>query len=255
MDGGSPRKLTAGADPAIAPDGSRVAYTALGKGSERRIVVIDVQSGTKTVFRDVPSDNAFGPIWSPNSGQIIFEIFVNNHWRLGLTTASGTDFAFIGESSPTHSDYYSPVFAPDGKSIYCQDLTNIYQLDLTGKLLTQWKISELVPGCDLDSGSRISPAQDGRRILMDASLSEEGEIKSWNGPAPAVFLWDLASGKSKRLTKGLPYGWAPCWINDVEYFFTGSNNTGSYGIYRASLSGGSPKNIIKNASGVTLGGK
>src|SRR3981081_3455317 len=83
-DGTASRKLVTGVDAVISPDGSRVAYTVLGKGSDRHIAVIDIATETKTVFQHLPSDNAYGPVWSPDGKQLVIRIFFKNHWRLGL---------------------------------------------------------------------------------------------------------------------------------------------------------------------------
>ncbi len=252
LDGTGARKVATGADPAISPDGTRIAYTELGKQTVRHIAVIDLATGAKTIVRDVPSDNAYGPIWSPDGKQLVFKIFVNSHWRLGLIPADGTGFQFIGELSPTNQDYESPAWALDGKSLYSQDLTNIYRIDLTGKVLSQWKISEALLNAGMNSGDRIDPAADGQHLLLDADLDEDGPIKNWDGPSPAVFLFDIATGKSKRISSLMPYAWEPYWLNEQEYLFTGTKDGKHFEIYKTSLSGGSPQLLIKNASGVTV---
>jgi TolB protein len=255
VDGTASRKLVTGVDAVISPDGSRVAYTVLGKGADRHIAVIDIATETKTVFQHLPSGNAYGPVWSPDGKQLVIRIFFKNHWRLGLIQQDGTGFQFIGGLSPTNTDYYSAVWAYDGKSLYCQDLTNIYQIDLSGNVSTKWKIGDVVPNCDLDSGSQIEPAADGQHILLDASLNEEGPIKDWEGPPSAIFLVDIASAKSKRLTPPVPYAWAPCWLDDREYLFTGAPDARHRAIYKATISGGTPQVLIKNAEHASVGGR
>ncbi len=70
LNGAGAHKIVAGNDPAISPDGARVAYTEPGKGSNRHIALIEIASGKKAVFRNLPSDNAYGPIWSPNGQRL-----------------------------------------------------------------------------------------------------------------------------------------------------------------------------------------
>ena len=252
LDGTGAHKIATGADPAISPEGTHVAYTELGKETVRHIGVIDLASGAKTIFRNFPSDNAYGPIWSPDGKQLFFKIFMNSHWRLGLVRADGTGFQFIGELSPANQDFESPAWAPDGKSLYSQDLTNIYRIDLTGKVLTQWKISDALPNADMNSNNRIEPAADDQHLLLDADLDKDGPIKDWDGPPPAVFLFDIAAGKAKRISPATPYAWEPCWLNEQEYLFTGTKDGKHFEIYKASLTGGTPQLLIKNGSGVTV---
>jgi hypothetical protein len=252
LDGTAVRKIVSGADPAISADGTHVAYTESGKDTIRYIGVIDLVSGVKSLFRNLPSDNAYGPTWSPDDKELLFKIFVNAHWRLGLVRADGTGFQFIGELSPTNQDFESPAWALDGKSLYCQDLTNIYQIDLTGKVLSRWKISDALSKADMNSNNRIEPATDGQHLLLDADLDKDGPIKNWDGPPPAVFLFDITTGQAKRISPVTPYAWEPYWLNEKEYLFTGTNDGKHFEIYKATLAGGTPQLLIKNASGVTV---
>ncbi|MBV8353143.1 MAG: PD40 domain-containing protein [Verrucomicrobia bacterium] len=252
LDGTNARKIVTGADPAISPDGTRVAYTELGQGTVRHIAVIDLATGAKTSFRNLPSDNAYGPVWSPDGKQLVCKIFVGDHWRLGSVRADGTAFKFVGELSPTNQDFESPAWAPDGQSIYCQDLANIYRIDLTGKVLSQWKISEALSNADMNSGDRIEPSSDGSHLLLDADLDRDGPIRKWEGPPPAVFLFEISEGKAKRISPDIPYAWEPCWLSEQEYLFTGTRDGRHFEIYKTSLTGGNPQVLIKNASGVTV---
>jgi TolB protein len=138
LDGSGAHKIVTGDDPAIAPDGARIAYTETGKGGTRHIAVIEVSSGKKVVFRDLPSDNAYGPVWSHDGQRILFNIFTENHWRLGLIAVDGSGFQFVPAPPGVTQDLFSPAWADDN-NIFGQDLTNIYQVDLSGKTLAQWK--------------------------------------------------------------------------------------------------------------------
>jgi len=104
-------------------------------------------------------ETGYQTVWSPEGKQLVFKIFVSGHWRLGLIQADGTGFQFIGKLSPTDQDYESPAWAVDGKSLYTQSLTNIYRIDLSGKVLVQWKISESLLNADMNSiiGSNRRP--------------------------------------------------------------------------------------------------
>src|ERR1700759_5251524 len=61
FDGSGAKKITAGLFPDISPDGTHVAFnTEEETGTNawaRHIAVIDLASGKRTVFKDVPSDN------------------------------------------------------------------------------------------------------------------------------------------------------------------------------------------------------
>jgi TolB protein len=253
LDGTGAHKIVAGDDPAISPDGARVAYTEPGKGKEiiRHIAVIEVSSGKKAVFRNLPSDNAYGPVWSPDGQHLLFNIFTGDHWRLGLIGVDGSGFQFVQTPPTVTQDLFSPAWAMDGKAIFAQDIA-IYQIDLNGKTLAQWKISDALPNADMNSNNRIEPSTDGKTFLVDADLNEEGSIKSWDGPPPAVFLFDVSAGKGRRVSAAKVYAWDPYWINAEEYLFTSTIDGRHFGIYKASLSGEKPRLVMNNASTVTV---
>jgi TolB protein len=97
-DGTEVRKLIKGADPSISPDGSKVAFTMSPPGEKellRFVAVADVATGATKIFKTTPSSNSFGPVWSPDGSQILFETFVEKHLRLGLLNADGSEFRFF----------------------------------------------------------------------------------------------------------------------------------------------------------------
>jgi TolB protein len=251
LDGSGAHKIVTGDDPAISPDGALIAYTETGKGSTRHIAVIEVSSGKKAVFRNLPSDNAYGPVWSPEGQRILFNIFTENHWRLGLIGVDGSGFQFVPAPPTVTQDLFSPAWADDN-SIFAQDLTNIYQVDLSGQPLAQWKISDALPNADMNSNDRIVRSDDGKSFLVDADLNEEGQIKSWEGPPSAIFLFDISTGKAHRVSPAKVYAWDPFWLGAADYLFTGTIDGRHSGIYKASLAGEKPQLIINNASSVTV---
>jgi TolB protein len=252
LDGTGAHKIVIGDDPAISPDGTRIAYTEPGKGSIRHIAVIEVSSGKKVVFRNLPSDNAYGPVWSHDGQRILFNVFTENHWRLGLIGVDGSGFQFVPAPPAVTQDLFSPAWVTEGNTIFAQDLTNIYQVDLNGKALAQWKISDALPNADMNSNNRIVCSDDGKSFLVDADLDEEGQIKSWEGPPPAVFLFDISTGKAHRISPAKVYAWDPFWLNAQEYLFTSTMDGRHFGIYKGSLSGEKPQLIVNNASSVTV---
>ena len=77
VDGPHSKKIADGSWPAISPEGTRVAFNTEGDaknrpGPERHIAIADVGSGKVTVLPNIPSDNCFGPVWSPDEKQLAF---------------------------------------------------------------------------------------------------------------------------------------------------------------------------------------
>ena len=251
LDGSQARKLIRGADPCISPDGQKVAFTispAEGKEVVRYIAVRELPNGSTKVFKEIPSNNCFGPVWSPDGSQILFEILAENHWRVGLLNSDGSGFRFF-EMPLRDPGWWSIIWAPDGKSIFSQDLEKICRFDLDDRLRASWEIGKIIPNGDLDSCRRLSVSDDGRRLLIDVNMDEEESPKDWEGPPPAIWLFDIPSGKATRLTPKMSYASDSCWLNQSEYLLVdATKNEKISSIYQASISGGTARRVIKDAA-------
>jgi hypothetical protein len=64
LQGSSSKKIANGMDPCISPSGEKVAFTFLGKGSQRYIAVADIAPGAKRLLKDVPSQKWRKPVGS-----------------------------------------------------------------------------------------------------------------------------------------------------------------------------------------------
>jgi TolB protein len=202
----------------------------------------------------MPSDNCFGPVWSPNGSQILFEIFVDNHWRLGLVNADGGGFQFF-KTPFREQGWSSPCWAPDAKSIYCQDLENICRFGLDGELLAKWEVSKTIPKGDMDSSKRLSVSGDGQKLLIDLNMDEDVTLKDWEGPPPAIWILDIASGKATRLTPKKSYASDSCWLSDSEILVVDAQKDAKVSsIYRVSISDGASRLVIKNAFNPSVSG-
>jgi TolB protein len=197
LDGTGAKKIADGIFPAISPDGTQVAFNTVEKTSDttyvRHIAVTEIASGKTTVFKDVPTDNSYYPTWSPDRKRLLFTLRQNEVWDLGLINAAGTDFRVLKKGAPNEVTRYSPIWARDGQSVFCQDMTNIYRLGLDGAVLAQWKIGKIIPNGDMSGDGRIDVSPNGKRLLLGIDMSEESNRKDWDGPLPALWSFDLDS--------------------------------------------------------------
>jgi TolB protein len=245
LQGGSSKKIANGMDPCISPSGEKVAFTFLGKGSQRYIAVADIAPGTKRLLKDVPSDNCFGPVWSPDGQSIVFKIFIDNAWRFGLINADGTGFRFLETSGK--SDLWSPCWTADGRSIYCQDLSTIYRISREGKALSSWDVAKIIPNGSMSSSSQMSLSPDGQRLVIEADMDEDVTIKDWEGPPPAIWIFNLQTETASRLTPSKMLATSPCWLNSNDILFDAPSANGkTTSIYRTGISLFKPVVFIKN---------
>jgi TolB protein len=252
-DGTDQKKITEGALPEISPDGTRVAFNTVADsktrpGPERHIAVADLSTGKITVLKDVPSDNCFGPVWSPDGSKLAFSIMADKQWQLGLVNANGSDFRFVKNAGLRSEAFGAPEWARDGKSIFCHDLDNIYQIDLEGNVLKKWELSKILTDASMNGGDRLSVSPDGKELLMDVDCGAEHERKNWDGPQPAIEKFDLASEKAVRVTGKDDFVWEPFWLSNDEFLcIMQKENENDASIYRMSLDGKSMKLLVKHA--------
>ena len=253
IDGTHQKKITTGALPEISPDGTRVAFNTsedskTRPGPERHIAVADVASGKVTVLKDIPSDNCFGPAWSPDGSKLAFSIMAEKAWQLGLVNADGSGFRFVKNAELKSEAFGEPTWARDGKSIFCHDLDNIYQIDLDGNVLKKWKLSKILTDAGMNGGDRLTISPDGKALLMDVDCGAEHERKNWDGPQPAIEKFDLASEKAVRITGKDDFVWEPFWLTGDEFLcILQKENENEPSIYRMSLDGKSMKLLVKHA--------
>jgi TolB protein len=252
-DGTHPKKIAAGALPEISPDGTRVAFNTEADaktrpGPERQIAVADLSNGKVTVLNDIPSDNCFGPVWSPDGSKLAFSIMAEKEWHLGLVNTDGSGFRFVKNAGLKSEAFGTPEWARDGKSIFCHDLDNIYQIDLDGNVLKKWELSKILTDASMNSNDRLSVSPDGKTLLMDVDTGAAHERKNWDGPQPAIEKFDITSEKAVRITGKNDFVWDPFWLSNDEFLcILQKEKENEPSIYRMSLDGKSMKLLVKHA--------
>ena len=249
LDGTGAKKIVDGSQPEISPDGSRVAYNTNDsqKGVIRHLAIFNLATGKVTKFDKIPSDNSYGPTWSPDSKQLLFNTFIGSDWQIALINADGDGYRVL-TATEADKTVYAPAWTADGKSFFSQDIQSIYLMDLDGKVIKKWDIHAIIPNGDMSSASRLSASPDGKSLIMDVDMSGEKNRPDWDGSPPAIWLLDLASGKAKRLTKVGLFAWQPYWINTEDYLFISQGvKEKEPSLYRESINGKLNKPILKDA--------
>ncbi len=116
-DGTGAKKLADGNLPDISPDGTRIAFNTNEPGTRspvRHIAVVEIASGDLTVFKDIPSDNCFGPIWSPDGSALLFNIYMEDDWQLGFVKSDGSEFRIVKKAAAKGRSYGAPCWAANG---------------------------------------------------------------------------------------------------------------------------------------------
>lgn len=252
LDGTGERKMAVGIFPSISPDNTHLAFTSVEKKGEtsylRRIAVLEIASGEMKVFKDVPSENSYYPAWSPDGKRILFTLRRDEVWDLATIAPDGTDFRVIKKGASNEVTFYAPCWARDEGSIFCEDMTNIYQISLSGSVLNKWNIAKIIPNGDMSGDGRIDVSPDGKQLLLSIEMGEESNRKDWDGPLPALWTLEIATQKAVRITPRSIFGWDACWMDSQNILFL-SQPAGEKeaSIYRISTDGKNLKRLLKNA--------
>jgi TolB protein len=250
LEGKNAKKIAEGNLPEISPDGTAIAFNTNEEGSSspiRHIAVYDLTAGKSTILKNIPSNNCFGPAWSPDSKSLLFSIYLDQNWQIAFIQKDGTGFRVVKKAEKKNNAFYMPAWAADGKSFFSHDLDSIYQFALDGSLLKKWEIHKIIVNGDMNSNSRINVSPGGKLLLMDIDMGEEHERENWDGPPPAIWVLDFSQDHAIRLTPDNFFAWEPSWINSEEFLFMSQGEKEEItSIYRGSLKEKGFQLVLKN---------
>lgn len=201
--------------PAWAPDGRRLAYTALadGRGSVQVLTLATGQAVT------VPGTSGAGlnitPAWSPDGRTLVWSNITEEGAQLVRFNIADNCCAqrlTVGR----FADNLSPTFAPDGQRLAFVSTRagapQIYAMSVTGtdaELLVPYDAGESGPS----NGPEWSP--DGASIVFHRDVNR----------APQIFVFDVASGRTRQLTSA-GRNEDPTWAPDGRHIAFVSDRSG-----------------------------
>jgi uncharacterized protein YraI len=264
---GSLRRLTSGFDPALSPDGSKVAFTR--SGGEQGIYVINVDgSGERLVFGERHS--LISPKWSPDGGQILFvrrdyswKCKDHSEWRghYNCRPAQPGDGVLptIRETRPRLA-----VVDLDGNNY-----RDIASLDTASA--PDWTNAGIVYSSDAGIQVTSPSRQDANRVVHFDRFLQYHQDPDWqpraDGSAGRIVFqqrrashWDLyavnpdGSGlealtrPATVLVDSMPSNVAPAWSPDGEQIVflsnrTPENSAGAWGVWVMDANGGNQRRL------------
>lgn len=248
-------------DPAISPDGLAIAYAA-GVPGQMRVYVRQISGGRMVPLTD---EGMVGgqrwPQWSPDGTRLVFQA---GRPHLSGRSQKGTGALFVvpalggvarqltGEVPQAVA--ISPAWSPNGRQIAFGGVDGVYVLPSEGGD----KAERLAAGSEVHSPA-WSP--DGRRIAFVSRgiYFTFGEESLGNLSTSTLFVVDIPSRKTTRVTSGDWLDVSPVWMPDSRTMLFVSNRGGGRDVFRQRFTGsgdpqGEPERVSSglNAHGVSL---
>jgi TolB protein len=220
-DGGNPMPLTKyrslSINPAISPDGSRLAFTGYAKGTPR-IMLLDTLSGRPLSFYNQEASMNATPAFSPDGKQIYYASTASGLAQIYVAALDGQGFRRV-----THTDTIDvePKVSPKNSNVMLfaggQSHPQIYRMATDGT-----GVERVTNG----SGEATNPAwnQDGQHFAF-----------SWTSGIAAgnfnLFVMDIGTHEYLQLTKGQGRNENPSWAPDSRHLVFMSDRSGKSQIY------------------------
>ena len=220
--GGSPILLVAGAlDPAVSPDGSRIAFARPGPAGLTRIAVTPLDDLADVELLTGDSDglwNHEGPSWSPKGKNLCYADF-RDLWLVAI------DGGAAHRLTSEHAADSEPVWSQDGRYIYFASMRE--------GTTALWRIR--------NSGGRPQRVTIGTGPEREPSVSVNGSRLAYSTYVDDrdVVIADLETGASRRLP-GLRIEGSPDISPDGRSVVFVSNRRGLFDLWLQDLQDGRP---------------
>ena len=224
--------------PAVSPDGSTIAFTAVG-----RIWRVPATGGVATPLTD-DGHYATRPVWSPDGDRIAFAAKQHGNFDVFIMPAGGGKITRLTYHS---ADDLPHAFSPDGASVYFASsrlgspqtiLAGTYegsdQLYAVPAMGGRTRL--IIPTPALE----VSPDAAGRQLLYENRPIYENEWRKGavSDGAHDIWLYDLGKKSHVRLTDFRGEDRDPVWAPDGSGYYYLSERSGSFNVWKAGLKPG-----------------
>jgi TolB protein len=234
-DGGNPKQLTRlrslTINPAVSPDGSRLAFTSYARGTPR-IMLLDTLSGRVLPFYNQEASMNATPNFTPDGKQIYYASTAAGLAQIFISNLDGQGFRRVSHRDSIEME---PKVNPRNPNVILFTSgvhEQIYQMSADGTGVQMVTNGE-------GEASNPSWHPDGQHFLFSWT---RGYAKGdWN-----VFFMDLGSRQYIQLTHSEGRNENPVWAPDGRHLVFASTRTGKSQIYTMLADGTQVKQLTKD---------
>jgi serine/threonine-protein kinase len=191
-------------DPAISPDGRRIAMRLPDEGDQTELWLLDRDQGTLTRF--TTEGEVFMPVWTPDGSRIAYAAASDSaqpgiYWRAADGSGTRERLLVLDERG------VAPLgFLPDGRRLLVQGFGGEPDVGLLtlGDTVVQWLVATEF------RETRAAPSPDGRWFAYTSGLSGRSEV-----------YVQAVSGGGARYQISTDGGFAPRWTPDGHGIYYG----------------------------------
>ncbi len=223
-------------EPALSPDGSRLAFIRLikpdanpGGALERALFLRDLSTGTESRFDTQDLLSIHHPTWAPDGASIVATAMapVPGIYRFPLDGSKPEQLSEQG---------FHAALSPDGRHLaYVEDNTNSPRRKLKASPL--WRVDlQTLEKTMVVTGDANDPSwsPDGSKIAYYA-VELDGTRDVWTVSS--------SGGEPTRVTRSESLDWSPVWAADGRHLFFLSNRTGLVELHRVAVDDGAPRGV------------
>jgi len=247
-----PRQIAKGNFPALSPSGQYVAYiTPLDQTRSApenvKVMVFDLGSGrTSTIFQA----NAWAAHlrWSSRADYLLLTLAnLNGKRELDIIGVNGSrQQTLISSGEQGANDVFSPVWAPDGRSIYFHDMESFFQIGLDGKVIAKTPLGVIAGEKEsVTSADTFIPSPIDENVIAYTRSVPGTKLfeRTFGEPNTALYIYNRRTRTRHRVTAPEMLALDPVWSADgLNIYFSGYYDRDGraaypFKIYRINLDG------------------
>ena len=193
---------------AISPSGKRAVFEARGE-----ILTVPAKDGDVRNLTRTTGVMERDPAWSPDGQSIAYLSDRDGEYALHIVDQKGEEDAKAIPLEPMF--YYEPIWSPDSKKITLIDQADrLWLIDMSGDEATQ----TLVAKNPISNGGVLEASWSAKSDLITYAKQGKNLLRS-------IFIYDLNSGETHKITDGLTDARHPTFDKDGStLYFTASTN-------------------------------